>query len=114
MVAVFFGGCSEQQKFGRFGLANRREAAYGEMAGRERAGLVEDERINLRGEFDVGDVLDSRIPNARAAESAATIAGRRRARMNAHGQDTTNTAMTRLKSCVNAQTSAPMTSTSGV
>ena len=54
-----------------------------------------------------------KIPNRAAADNAATIAVGV-AKMKAHGQDTTNTAITRLKSCVNAQTSAPMTSTSGV
>ena len=34
--------------------------------------------------------------------------------MNAHGQATMSTAMTRSRSWVNAQTSAAMTSTSGV
>ena len=58
MVAVFFGGRGEQQKFGGLRVADRREAADGELAGRERAGLVEDERVDLRGEFDVRDVLD--------------------------------------------------------
>ena len=53
------------------------------------------------------------MPMSPAAESAATIAVGV-ARMNAHGQDTTNTAITRLKSCVNAHTNAPITSTSGV
>ena len=55
----------------------------------------------------------ARMPKRAAAESAATIAVGV-ARMNAHGQETTSTAMTRSKSRVNAQTSAPMTSTSGV
>ena len=54
-----------------------------------------------------------RIPSRAAAERAATIAVGV-ARMNAQGQATTSTAMTRLRSLVNAQTSAPITSTSGV
>ena len=58
MVAVFFGGRGEQQKFGGLRFANRREAADGELAGRERAGFVENEGIYFCGEFDVGDVLD--------------------------------------------------------
>src|SRR5476651_1725790 len=49
MVAVFFGGRGEQQKFGGFRFANRRETADGELAGRERAGFVEDEGIYFRG-----------------------------------------------------------------
>ena len=53
------------------------------------------------------------MPSRAAAESAATIAVGV-ARMNAQGQETTSTEMTRFKSCVNAQTSAPITSTSGV
>ena len=54
-----------------------------------------------------------KMPNRAAADSAATIAVGV-ARINAHGQETTSTAMTRFKSRVNAQTSAPITSTSGV
>ena len=54
-----------------------------------------------------------KMPSRAAADSAATIAVGV-ARMNAHGQETTNTEMTRFRSCVKAQTSAPMTSTSGV
>jgi hypothetical protein len=54
-----------------------------------------------------------RMPSRAAAESAATIAVGV-ASTNAHGHATMNTAITRLKSWVNAQTSAPMTSTSGV
>ena len=54
-----------------------------------------------------------KIPRRAAAESAATIAVGV-ARMNAHGQETTSTEMTRSRSRVKAQTSAPMTNTSGV
>src|SRR5271154_4751359 len=58
MVAVFFGGRGEQQKFSGLRVANRREAADGELAGRECAGFVEDERIYFRGKFDVGDIFN--------------------------------------------------------
>src|SRR4030095_4051846 len=54
-----------------------------------------------------------KIPKRAAAERAATIAVGV-ARMKAQGQETINTAITRLKSWVKAQTSAPITRTSGV
>ena len=54
-----------------------------------------------------------KMPRRAAAESAATMAVGV-ARMNAHGQEKTSTVMTRFKSRVNAQTSAPITRTSGV
>ena len=54
-----------------------------------------------------------RMPKRAAAESAATMAVGV-ARMKAPGHDTTSTAMTRVRSCVKAQTSAPMTSAKGV
>ena len=54
-----------------------------------------------------------RMPRRAAAESAATIAVGV-ARMNAQGQATMNTAITRLRSWVKVQTSAPTTSTNGV
>jgi hypothetical protein len=53
------------------------------------------------------------IPKRAAAESAATIAVGV-ASTKAHGHATMKTAITRLRSCVKAQTSAPITSTSGV
>ena len=77
MVAVFFGGGGEQQQFGGLGVADRREAADGELAGRERAGLVEDERVDLRGEFDVGDVLDQNA-QTRGGGKRGDHRGRRR------------------------------------
>ena len=48
-------------------------------------------------------------PNLSSATIAVGVA-----KMNAQGQETTSTAMTRFKSWVNAQTNAPITSTSGV
>jgi hypothetical protein len=54
-----------------------------------------------------------KMPRRAAAERAATIAVGV-ARMKAHGQDTINTAITRLRSWVKAHTKAPITSTSGV
>ncbi len=54
-----------------------------------------------------------KIPKRAAAESAATMAVGV-ARMNAHGQATMSTEITRLRSLVNAHTNAPITSTMGV
>ncbi len=112
MVAVFFCAGGEAQQLGGFGIANRREAAHREFTCGQRASFVEHESVDLRRGFNVRDVLDQ-IPKRAAAESAATIAVGV-ARMNAHGQETTSTEMTRSRSRVKAQTKAPMTSTSGV
>ena len=49
MIAVFFGGRGQTQQFGGLGFADRRQAADGELAGRERAGLVKDEGVDLGG-----------------------------------------------------------------
>src|SRR5205807_10465841 len=54
-----------------------------------------------------------RMPRRAAAESAATIAVGV-ARIKAHGQETTSTEMTRVRSLVKAQTSALITRTRGV
>ena len=51
VVAVFLGGGGEAQQFGGLDVAERRQAADGQFAGGERAGLVEDEGVDLRGQL---------------------------------------------------------------
>ena len=58
VVAVFLRGRGKPQEFGRLGFAQRRETADRQASGRERAGLVENEGVDPRREFDVADVFD--------------------------------------------------------
>ena len=53
MVAVFFGGGGERSNSAGLRFADRRQAADGELAGRQRAGFVEDKGVDFRGGFDV-------------------------------------------------------------
>ena len=58
MIAVFLGRRCEAQQLGRFGLAEGRQAADGQFAGRQGAGLIKDKSIYLRRQLDVGHVFD--------------------------------------------------------
>ena len=67
----------------------------------------------LRGQFDVRDVLDENAQARGGGERRDHRRGRRQDER-AGATEITSTAMTLFKSRVKAQTSAPITSTSGV
>ena len=51
VIAVFLGGRGDAQQFGGLRVAERHQAADGEFAGGQRAGFVEDEGVDLRGQL---------------------------------------------------------------
>ena len=65
VVAEALGARGEAQQLGRGDVAERVEPADDQLAGGERAGLVEDEGVDARGGLEVGDVLDQDARGAR-------------------------------------------------
>ena len=58
MIAELLGARGDAEQLGGGRAAGGCKAAHGQLAGRESAGLVEDEGVNFRGQLYVGDVLD--------------------------------------------------------
>ena len=58
MVAVLFRGRGQAEQLGGLGPIEGREAAHRQLARGERAGLVEDERVDSGGQLDISHVLD--------------------------------------------------------